>query len=203
MQKISAKQAKISIGVLSALIQAGALESLNTKTRSRLVLEAQTWNILKDKEKILVKQLIEQKRFEDVLTAVKALNTEIKDDKGKFIIKDSRFSTIKRDYERFKTIYLLNSRNEKLANFFYEKELLGMPYSESLSCIFKQKNDNIQSIEECNQTKEKSSIFDWINICDYDKLNSLLDTNILDTNILDTENLFLVSNVHTGNVIFN
>jgi DNA polymerase-3 subunit alpha len=156
---VAAKQAKISIGVLSALIQAGALESLNTKTRSRLVLEAQTWNILKDKEKILVKQLIEQKRFEDVLNAVKALNTEIKDDKGKLIIKDSRFSTIKRDYERFKTIYLLNSRNENLANFFYEKELLGMPYSQSLSKIFQQKNENIQSIEQCNESKEKSSLF--------------------------------------------
>ena len=156
---IAAKQAKISIGVLSALIQAGALESLNTKTRSRMVLEAQTWNILKDKEKVIVKQLVEQGRFEDVLTAVKALNTEIKDDKGKLIIKDSRFATIKRDYDRFKTIYLLNSRNEKLANFFYEKELLGMPYSESLSAIFKQKNENIQSIEECNNSKEKSAIF--------------------------------------------
>jgi DNA polymerase III alpha subunit len=54
---------------------------------------------------------------------------------------------------------LLNSRNENLANFFYEKELLGMPYSQSLSKIFQQKNENIQSIEECNNAKEKTSLF--------------------------------------------
>jgi DNA polymerase-3 subunit alpha len=156
---IAAKQAKISIGVLSALIQAGALESLNTKTRSRMVLEAQTWNILKDKEKVMVKQLVEEGRFEDVLTSIKALNEEIKDDSGKPFIKDSRFNTIKKDYDRFKTIYLLNSRNENLANFFYEKELLGMPYSESLSAIYKKKNENIQSIEQCNDSKEKESLF--------------------------------------------
>lgn len=156
---IAAKQAKISIGVLSALIQAGALQSLNTKTRSRMVLEAQTWNLLKDKEKIIIKQLIEEGKHDDVLSCLKALNTEMKDDKGKPFLKDSRFSTIKKDYDKFKTIYLLNSRNENLANFFYEKELLGMPYSESLSEIFKRKNENIQSIEWCNNANEKASLF--------------------------------------------
>jgi DNA polymerase-3 subunit alpha len=156
---IAAKQAKISIGVLSALIQAGALQSLNTKTRSRMVLEAQTWNLLKDKEKIIIKQLIEEGKYDDVLSCLKALNSEMKDDKGKPLLKDSRFSTIKKDYDKFKTIYLLNSRNENLANFFYEKELLGMPYSESLSEIFKRKNENIQSIEWCNNVNEKASLF--------------------------------------------
>jgi len=148
---IAAKQAKISIGVLSALIQAGALQSLNTKTRSRMVLEAQTWNLLKDKEKIIIKQLIEEGKYDDVLSSLKALNTEMRDGSGKPLLKDSRFSTIKRDYDKFKTIYL--------PNFFYEKELLGMPYSESLSEIFKRKNENIKSIEWCNNANEKTSLF--------------------------------------------
>ena len=156
---IAAKQAKISIGVLSALIQAGALQSINNKSRSRLVLEAQTWNLLKDREKILVKQLVESGKFDDVLNCVKALNEIIKDDKGSPIIKDSRFSTIKRDYDKFKTIYLLNSRNEELANFFYEKALLGMSYSESLSSIFGKKNENIKDIKHCNSLNDKSNLF--------------------------------------------
>jgi DNA polymerase III subunit alpha len=154
---IAAKQAKISIGVLSALIQAGALESVNTKSRSRLVLEAQTWNILKDKEKILVRQLIEEGKYSDILLCVKALSENIKDDKGKPIIKESRFKTIKRDYDKFKTIYLLNSRNEELANFFYEKELLGMSYSESLSQIYSKKNENIKRIEDINNLTDKQT----------------------------------------------
>lgn len=154
---IAAKQAKISIGVLSALIQAGALESVNTKSRSRLVLEAQTWNILKDKEKLLVKQLIEEGKYSDILLCIKAMSESIKDEKGKPIIKESRFKTIKKDYDKFKTIYLLNSRNEELANFFYEKELLGMSYSESLCNIFSKKNENIKKIEQINSLQDKQS----------------------------------------------
>ena len=46
---ISAKQAGINIGVLSALVQAGALNAYKTK-RSRLVLEAQSFNLLTDRE---------------------------------------------------------------------------------------------------------------------------------------------------------
>ncbi len=42
---IAAKQAGINIGLLSSLIQAGTLSSY-THRRSRLVLEAQTFNIL-------------------------------------------------------------------------------------------------------------------------------------------------------------
>jgi DNA polymerase-3 subunit alpha len=152
---IAAKQAKISIGVLSALIQAGALESVNVKSRSRLVLEAQTWNLLKDKEKIIVKQLIDEGKYSDILLCVKALSETIKDEKGKPLIRESRFKTIKKDYDKFKTIYLLNSRNEELANFFYEKELLGMSYSESLSKIYSKKNENIKKIDEINALEDK------------------------------------------------
>ena len=48
---MSAKQAGLNIGVLSALIQAGLLDSFVSKNRCRLVLEAQTFNILTDREK--------------------------------------------------------------------------------------------------------------------------------------------------------
>lgn len=145
---LSAKQAGISIGVLSALIQAGAIESLHNRSRSYMVLEAQTWNILKDREKLLVKDLIESGECRDVLSCIKKLNEEIKNDKGMPQIKDSRFSTIKRDYEKYKSIYLMNSRNEDLANYFYEKELLGRSYSQSLSSIFSKKCEKLMSIKE-------------------------------------------------------
>ena len=50
---IAAKQAGINIGLLSSLIQAGTLGSYTNK-RSRLVLEAQAFNLLTDKEKRFV-----------------------------------------------------------------------------------------------------------------------------------------------------
>ena len=48
---LSAKQAGLNIGTLSALIQAGLLDSLIDGSRSRLVLEAQAFNILTEREK--------------------------------------------------------------------------------------------------------------------------------------------------------
>ena len=46
----AAKQAGLNIGVLSALIQAGALQGF-TQSRSKVVYEAQVWNILTEREK--------------------------------------------------------------------------------------------------------------------------------------------------------
>ena len=48
---LSAKQAGLNIGVLSALIQAGALSEESSASRPRLVLEAQAFNLLTDREK--------------------------------------------------------------------------------------------------------------------------------------------------------
>ena len=48
---MSAKQAGLNIGVVSALIQAGALEEQSSSSRPRLVLEAQAFNLLTDREK--------------------------------------------------------------------------------------------------------------------------------------------------------
>ena len=42
----AAEEAKLNIGVLSALIQAGALEAGGDQSRSKVVLEAQLWNLL-------------------------------------------------------------------------------------------------------------------------------------------------------------
>ena len=64
---IAAKQAGLNIGVLSSLIQAGALDELETK-RTRLVLEAQTYNLLTDREKRLVKDIHDDTENKDILS---------------------------------------------------------------------------------------------------------------------------------------
>ncbi len=51
-----AKDAKVNIGVVASLIQAGALNSFGDD-RSLLVLEAQSYNILTDREKRIVNEL--------------------------------------------------------------------------------------------------------------------------------------------------
>lgn len=147
----AAKEAKVNIGVLSAIIQAGALEGFG-KSRSRLVLEALTYNILTDREKNMMRQLFESGET-DILNGIKFL-TENLDDNGKPKIKPSRFETIKKKYEPYKKIYTLNSRNEDLANFWYEYALLGNPYSQSLHLIYRAKNPKFTPILDTKSKKE-------------------------------------------------
>ena len=92
---ISAKQAGINIGVLSALIQAGALQSYKTK-RSRLVLEAQSFNLLTDREKRNFIQLGPKFNY-DVLNTIKAATQDkILGDDNKRLMADKRFETFKK-----------------------------------------------------------------------------------------------------------
>ena len=66
---LSAKQAGLNIGILSALIQAGLLDSFVHSNRCRLVLEAQTFNILTDREKRNLIALGDKYNY-DIITAI-------------------------------------------------------------------------------------------------------------------------------------
>jgi DNA polymerase-3 subunit alpha len=145
---VAAKQAGLNIGVLSSLIQAGALDELDTK-RTRLVLEAQTYNLLTDREKRLVKDIHDQTENKDVLSIIKFLNERAQ-------IKDSRFETIKGKYNTYKDIYTLNSRNEEVTNYFYERNCLGFSYSQNLTKLFKKKNAEFNTVEYIKENKKEN-----------------------------------------------
>lgn len=148
---LSAKASGINIGVLSALIQAGALSSFKTN-RPRLVLEAQVFNLLTDREKRNFILLGDKYRF-DILSSIDDVvkNQLVGDDK-KPIMKPSRFETLKKKYSSYKNIYNKNRKYEDFANWYFEKSLLGFSYSNELRKCFK------------NQTNLKNSIY--INSCD-------------------------------------
>ncbi len=151
-----ANEAGIDIRVLNALIKSGAVAS-GTNTRSRVVLEAQTYNILTDKEKRYVLENGHKYDF-DLFKVMPALMTEIKDEKGKPIIKDSRFETIKKKYEPFKQIYLINKKNEKLTNWFFEHEMLGFSHSTSITDIYKEKIDDIITINDVKKEDNDQNV---------------------------------------------
>jgi DNA polymerase-3 subunit alpha len=134
---LSAKQAGLNIGVLSALIQAGALSEESSVSRPRLVLEAQAFNLLTDREKRNFIALGE--RFEyDVLNSIHAAKSEkLLGDDGKPLMKESRFATFKKKYDKYKEIYDQNKNYEDFANWFFEKKLLGYSYSCRLKDVFK------------------------------------------------------------------
>lgn len=143
---LAAKQAGLNVGIVSALIQAGALDGLGS-SRPHLVLQMQSFNLLTDKEKRLVKTLHDEGDDKNILNIIQLLV-------NKKQIKESRFETFKKKYMPYRQIFELNSRNVALTNYFYEKNCLGFSYSENLTSIFKEGNNNFITIRNAFETKE-------------------------------------------------
>jgi len=139
----AAEEADLNIGVLSALIQAGALSGFN-QSRSKIVLEAQLWNILTSKEKKYAISFAEKFDY-DLIKIIKHLN-KFTDEKNHVVIKENRLKTIKNKYEPYLQIYNQNSKSESFANWYYEKKLLGYTYNKSLKEIFSEKRENLKYI---------------------------------------------------------
>jgi DNA polymerase III subunit alpha len=155
----SAKQAKINIGVLSALIQAGTMEDFQ-ESRTKLVLEAQLWNILSEKERVYCLEHGAAHNF-DLIEMVKSIMSWIGNN-GKPIArqgsKQNRLDTINKHYQKYQTIYTLNTKNEKLANWFYERNILGYSYSMTLKEVFSEDCPQLTPINEFNNIDDKSSV---------------------------------------------
>lgn len=151
----AAKNAGLSIGVVSALIQSGCI-SFPGVSRPLLVLEAQTYNILTDKEKRTVK-LFEKEYNSALLKIIKDISTR-KDEDGKPLLKETRFETIKKKYEPYKAIYNQNSSNSKFASWFYETYLLGFSYSYTLRDIFKEYVENLVSVSEAKNSQKEDKV---------------------------------------------
>lgn len=144
---VAAKQAKINIGVLSGLIQAGALNSAHDD-RAYMVYEAQVFNVFTDREKRNFLNLGPQYNFD----LFKIWKDEVIDgnniaDDGKPFVKESRRETIKTKASKYREIYVKNSKNVDFANWFFEKKLLGYSYSGRLKDIY-EKSDLRTGIEE-------------------------------------------------------
>ena len=162
----AASEAKVGIGVLSALIQAGAFEGF-PQSRTKIVLEAQLWNILTQREKRIVYKLGEKFDF-DLIKIIKNL-VDRKDEDGKVYIKASRFETIKKKYTPYKEIYNQNSKSESLANWYYEKKLLGYSHANSLRKVFGQSVPGLESIREVNSKRVGEKVLFVSTIEDYYK----------------------------------
>ena len=150
----AAKQAKINIGLLSGLIQAGTLNSLvGTNSRARLVLEAQSYNILTDREKRIAKAYV-PKYGDDILSLIsKAGNNDspLMGDDNKLFMKESRLNTFMSKYRPYKEIYDKNcaNKNDDFASWYFEKQLLGYSYSKKLKDALKFRD--AQSMVESRQ----------------------------------------------------
>lgn len=131
---IAAKQSGLNIGILSSLVQAGCLPEYES-SRPLLVLEAQSFNLLTDREKRCVVELGEKFDFKLLDIIAEASKGMLASD-GKPLMKESRFKTFKSKYDKYKLIYLQNKKYEKFANWYFETKLLGYSYSGDLKSVF-------------------------------------------------------------------
>ena len=152
----TASQVSLNIGVLCALIQAGALDGDFKQSRSKLVYEAQLWNLLTEREKVNAKLFAEQ--FEYDLVKIIMHLTQSKDAKSKPYIKDSRLDTLRNKAEPYKKIYEINSKSESFANWFYENSIIGYSVKNTLQQVFASKKDDLVYIKDIERFSEKDYV---------------------------------------------
>ena len=154
---LSAKQAGLNIGTLSALIQAGLLDSFISSNRCRLVLEAQTFNILTDREKrnLIV---LGPKYDYDIITAIHSTwKEEMVGDDNRKMFTEKRFGTFRKKFNPYKEIYGMNSKHIKYANWYFEEKLLGYSYSHNIRQVFNYEGD-FHSSEVVRDLEDRASV---------------------------------------------
>ena len=152
----AATEAGVNLGVLSALIQAGALEMNDDASRSKVVLECQLWKLLTERERVIALKFGQQDHSD--LIEVMQLMKQKCDDKGKPYIKESRVETIRKKYEPYHKIYNINKANKDFANWYYENELLGYTYGISLMDIFSKSESDLIQISDMEDLDNNEAV---------------------------------------------
>tara|TARA_R110002074_G_scaffold351863_1_gene523077 strand:+ start:1 stop:1269 length:1269 start_codon:yes stop_codon:yes gene_type:complete len=194
---LAAKQAGLNIGTLSALAQAGLLDSFVKHNRPRLVLEAQTFNVLTDREKRNLVAMGANYDY-DIITAIHDVKKQdmVADDNRKMFT-DKRFETFKKKYRPYKEIYEMNKEHIKYANWYFEEKLLGYSYSHNIREIFSygedfNSADAIKDFSPRDRVKFVGSLTDIMkrksrNGNDYAKLTMQDESGTLEGLFLDGE----------------
>ena len=133
------------------------MDSFVKKSRSRLVLEAQTFNILTDREKRNFIALGDKYNF-DILESIHDVkkSDSVGDDNRKMFT-DKRFETFKKKFQPYKDIYSMNIEHIKYANWFFEEKLLGYSYSHNVREVFNHGED-FNSAMQIKDMEQRSHI---------------------------------------------
>lgn len=143
---VAAKECGIPINVLSSLIQAGLMDNAKEddskhESRSKLVLQAQSFNLLTDREKRNFTRLAPRLGFNILKAIQQALFNKVLADDNRILMKESRFNTFLSKYERYRDIFYKNRDHEKFASWTFENSLLGFSYSYDLKTCFEDDPD--------------------------------------------------------------
>jgi DNA-directed DNA polymerase III PolC len=124
---ISAKDSGLDVGTLSALIQAGLFDSLfegGSLKRCRLVYELRVFNNLTPREQNHF-ALMEGDLLDNLEKANPNKDNPMLDEKGRLMIKETRWGTIQKKIRNYTLIYENNKKRESFTNWFCERKVLG------------------------------------------------------------------------------
>lgn len=151
---LAAKECGLNISVVSALIQAGAMDS-SSSDRPRLVLEAQAFNLLTEREKRNYAKLGERYNYDLLSSISDAVEKQTMGDDNRPIMKTSRFETFKNKFAQYRSIYFENKKHDKLTRWWYENSLLGYSYSYSLKDCFIDQYNLLLDSKEVSELPER------------------------------------------------
>lgn len=140
----AAKAAGMQINTLCSLIACGALGWGET-SRLVLMLEAQTYNLLSDGQKVKVKGYSKSHGVTDIVAILKGLSTAV-NEKGTILMPAKQLDRIRRDYKPYYAMFEANSKNEKLAYYMFERNLLGFSFTASLFDVFSEKVEGLSNL---------------------------------------------------------
>jgi DNA polymerase III alpha subunit len=127
--------------------------------RAYNVFEAQVFNALTHTEKPYYVMLGAEYNY-DLFTMFKSfLKTGRKRENGKTpILSEKRYGTIQKKCNKYLKIYQLNSKNERMANWFFEYKLLGYNYSSTLHEIFADEVQGLSPLDDFDKFVDNDRI---------------------------------------------
>jgi len=153
----AAKQCGINISVLAALIQAGTMDQDNGD-RSRLVLEAQAFNLLTDREKRNFVKMGERFGYDVLNCIAEVVEHQVLGDDNRPVMPEKRFGTFKKNFSKYKDIYRENKKHQKFSDWWYENSLLGYSYSHNLrDCFQDPMGDQVLSLKEISDLQSNTN----------------------------------------------
>jgi DNA polymerase III alpha subunit len=149
------KQAKISLSLITPLVLSGCL-GLPEENRNKLLMEVEVYKEMTDRELPYLHKFGAQYNY-DLIKIIKALSTELKDEKGKIIIKESRLVTMRKNLAAVFERYKLNEENRELSYWVMETNTLGFAYSTTLKSISSPQINGLMDISEVMDFKPQVS----------------------------------------------
>lgn len=152
---LSLQNSKIPLNVITSLFLAGAFDSVKGEiSRNALLMHYEIWNELTPRELPIINNLGPRFNF-DLIEILKRASTDLKDEKGKPVIKESRLNTLRTKTKPYILKFKYNEKFSQLTTYLAENYYLGFSYSHTLKSIYSPHINNLLSLKELRAAPDR------------------------------------------------